>query len=415
MHNILLIAKREYLEQIHGRAFKFSTVLLPLLIGVMLGISFFTGRNAVTGGHVVIATQSAPLADEIRRSLLDDKEAKFTVDVIAPATRQDRDAMLRLVHNKTIDGILWIDTTSSGAPSAVYTSHSSTDVAVMTRMREALNSSLIQQRLLADGLKQSEADSLLKEVPIESLQLNKEGKVVKNDRMKVYFKTFALSFLIAMPILLYGLDLARSIIEEKSSRIFEVLLAVAKPDDLLTGKLFGVGAIGLTQMAIWMVGGALFTGPVLASTMLGGHSALHFSWAEGVFFPVYFVLGFFLCSAVFSGLAATCDTAQELQMYMPLAAFPVWLSFGSLPFLLNDPDSVWAIALSFFPPTAPFVMVARMELEMPPVWQFAVSIGLLMLSIWAALWFSSRLYRVGILMYGKRATLPEIMRWLRYS
>ena len=127
------------------------------------------------------------------------------------------------------------------------------------------------------------------------------------------------------------------------------------------------------------------------------------------------MLGFFLYSAFFSGLAATCETAQELQMYMPLAVIPVWISFGIIPFLLTNPSSAVAVAASIFPATAPFVMIPRMGLEMPPLWQIAASIGLLILSIWAVLWFSSRLYRVGILMYGKRATLPELVRWLRYS
>ena len=140
------------------------------------------------------------------------------------------------------------------------------------------------------------------------------------------------------------MDMARSVIEEKHSRIFEVMLSVASPDDLLTGKLLGVGAVGLTQIAIWAAGAALLTGSALAAPLLSGNSSFHFSWAEGLLFPVYFVLGFFLYSAFFSGLAATCETAQELQMYMPLAVIPVWISFGIIPFLLTNPSSVWAIA-----------------------------------------------------------------------
>ncbi|MGA9465682.1 MAG: ABC transporter permease, partial [Terracidiphilus sp.] len=104
-----------------------------------------------------------------------------------------------------------------------------------------------------------------------------------------------------------------------------------------------------------------------------------------------------------------------LQMYMPLAAAPTWLSFALIILIMNDSNSVWSVAASLFPPTAPIIMFLRMASEIPPWWQFAVSIGLLMLSIWGVLWFSTRLYRVGILMYGKRATLPELMRWLRYS
>jgi ABC-2 type transport system permease protein len=102
-------------------------------------------------------------------------------------------------------------------------------------------------------------------------------------------------------------------------------------------------------------------------------------------------------------------------MYTPLAAVPIWLSMSLIWLIVNDPNSIWSIAVSLFPPTAPIVMFLRMGSETPPLWQIGTSIGLLMLSIWGLLWFSSRLYRVGILMYGKRATLPELVRWLRYS
>ncbi len=132
-------------------------------------------------------------------------------------------------------------------------------------------------------------------------------------------------------------------------------------------------------------------------------------------FPVYFVLGFLLYAALFAGLAATCETEQEMQMYAPLAALPVWLSFALIVLVVNNPDSLLSIAASLFPATAPIIMMLRMGLQPPPLWQTAASIGIMILSIWAVLWVSSRLYRVGILMYGKRATIPELLRWLRYS
>ena len=415
MRNILLIARREYLEQIRGRAFKFSTVLLPLLICAMLAASYYTGRNAGAGKHVAIAAGDAALAGEIRRQLLDDKDAKFTVDVAAPATAEDRDALLKQVRTKAIDGLLAIESSATGAMKATYASESAADPTNNNRLKNALNRALLNERLTAGGMKQVEADALLKQVDIETLQVNKEGKASKSNGMASFYKAFAMAFLLTMPILLYGMDMARSIVEEKNSRIFEVMLAIARPDDLLAGKLLGVGAVGLTQIAIWVVAAALLTGSALAAALLTGDFVLHFSLAEGLLFPVYFLLGFFLYSAFFSGLASTCETAQELQMYMPLAAVPVWLSFGILPLILGNPNSAWAIAASLFPPTAPFVMLPRMGIEIPPVWQFAASIGLMILSIWAVLWLSSRIYRVGILMYGKRATLPELLRWLRYS
>jgi ABC-2 type transport system permease protein len=208
---------------------------------------------------------------------------------------------------------------------------------------------------------------------------------------------------------------ARSIIQEKTSRVFEVMLSTVKPSDMLAGKLIGAGTVGLTQIAIWLVGGAAILVTPLAAAALSGDLAVHFSWVECVLFPVYFVLGFLLFSSLFAGLAATCENEQELQMYTPLAAAPTWLSFGMILLIVNDSNSFWPVVASLFPPTAPIVMFLRMASQTPPVWQFAVSILLLILGIWGTLWFSSRLYRVGILMYGKRATLPELLRWLRYS
>jgi ABC-2 type transport system permease protein len=415
MRNILLIAKREYLEKIRGRAFRFSTVLVPLGILVLLGGSLFTGRSASTGKHVAIAAGDAALADQVRREMLYDTSAKFTVDVFAPATPEDRAALLKQLRAKAIDGVLELDSSSDGDLTASYASLSAGGFANIGGLQNYLNRAVVHERLIATGMKPAELGAVLKWIPIETLQLDKDGKAGKSSGMAAFSKYTTMAFLLAMPILLYGMDTARSIIEEKTSRIFEVMLAVASPEDMLTGKLIGVGAVGLTQVAIWVAAGALITGSALAAPLLSGDLSFHFSWVEGVLFPLYFVLGFFLYSALFSGLAATCETAQELQMYTPLAVIPVWLSFGMIPLLLKDPNSVWSVAASLFPFTSPFVMLPRTGLEMPPLWQLAASVGLLILSIWAMLWFSSRLYRVGILMYGKRATLPEIVRWLRYS
>jgi len=415
MRNILLVARREYLEQIRGRAFRLSTIGLPLLFAALLSAGFLTNRSASAGKHVVIAAASAPLANDIRSQLLDEKDANFTLDVIAPATSDDRATLQRKVQTKALDGFLWIDNAADGSMAATYISRSTSDFLTTRRLREALNHSLLSQRLVARGLKPDVAESLLKSVSIDTLQVRLDGRVGKGSSDGSLYKGMTMAFLLTMTTLLYGLDMARSILEEKTSRIFEVMLAVAKPDEILSGKLIGIGAVGLTQIGIWLVAGTFLAGSALAGLLLSGNLSLHFTWVEAVVFPLYFLLGFFLYSSMFSGLAATCETAQELQMYMPLAAVPVWLSFGIFPMLLNDPNSVWGLAASFFPLTAPFVMMLRMGLQTPPAWQFAVSIGIMMFSVWGVMWLSSRLYRVGILMYGKRATLPELIRWLRYS
>ena len=415
MRNTLLVAKREYLEQIRGRAFRLTTILLPLLFVGLIGVGYLSGRGSGAGKHLVIASTDAALANDIVGQLGADKDAKAAVEMMAPVKAEDRASLVSRVKAKDIDGFLWIDATPGKAPTALYESQNSGDFVTNERLGSALNRAVVRQRLTAQGIKGGDVDQLLKSIKIDTEQVTKEGKETKSNAAGSYIKGYIMAFLLSMTTMIYGLNVARSIIQEKTSRIFEVMLAIAKPGDMLAGKLIGVGAVGLTQIGIWAVAGAVIAAYPATIAALSGSLALHLSWTEGILFPIYFVLGYLFYSSLFAGLAATCETEQELQMYTPLAAVPIWLSFSLIWLIVNDPNSIWSIAISLFPPTAPIVMFLRMGSEMPPLWQIGASIGLLILSIWGLLWFSSRLYRVGILMYGKRATLPELVRWLRYS
>ena len=401
MRNILLIAKREYLEQIRGRAFKISTIALPLVIAALLTFSYYLDHKANAGRHIAIVADDAALAGQVRQQMLDDKWAQYKVDVTAPASSEQRDELQRQVRAKAIDGVLAIDTSDPNKITATITSLSVADVSAYGSLQNALNRGVINERMIASGMSQAEADAMLARVSIEALRLDENGKIGKSNGSATVIKATLMLIMLSIPIMLYGLDMARAIIEEKTSRIFEVLL--------------GVGGVGITQIAIWVAGATVFMGTALAASLLTGDIAIHFSWAEGIFFPIYFVLGFALFSAIFSGLAATCETAQDLQKFMFVAIVPLYTAMGFLPVMINDPNSAWSVAATLFPLTSPYTMISRMGMAVVPFWQIALSIILLVLTIWGMLWFSSRLYRVGILMYGKRATLPEIVRWLRYS
>jgi ABC-2 type transport system permease protein len=415
MRNILLVAKREYLEQVRGRAFKMTTFGVPALFAAIIGIGYVSSLGLGAGKHLAVASNDTLLATEVQNQLVGDKDAKTKVEVVSPASATDHEALVDQVKTKKIDGFLWIETPKGQAPTATYTSQSSGDFITGARMKEAVNHALLDARLQSGGLEHDAADNLVKGIPLETYQVKKDGSVIKSNATASFWKGYVMAILLSMTTMVYGMNVARSVIQEKTSRIFEVMLSIAKPSDMLAGKLIGVGAVGLTQIGIWLAAGAVILGTPFAAKILSGDYAVHISVAETVLFPIYFLLGYLLYSSLFAGLAATCETEQELQMYMPLAAVPVWLSFSLIMVVINDSNSMWAVAASFFPPTAPIIMFLRMASQIPPVWQFAVSIGLLSLSIVVVLWVSAKLYRVGILMYGKRATLPELMRWLRYS
>jgi ABC-2 type transport system permease protein len=415
MTNMLLIAKREYLEQIRARAFLMSTIGLPAIFAIVLGIAYVASLGLAAKKHLVITAGDASLAAEIRSQLIAENDSKVNVDVVPSPDISTRASLLGELQNKTIDGILSLEAQPEGVPTATYTSLSSGDFMTGARLRRALNDGLVDDRLKSAGMKPDQVNSVVKGISIQTFQLKKDGSVVKTSAEASFWKGYVMAILLSMTTIIYGLNVARSIIQEKTSRIFEVMLATVKPSDMLAGKLMGLGAVGLTQILIWLIATVVIVITPFAAAMLTGEYSLHFSWFEGILFPLYFVLGYLLYSSLFAGLASTCETEQELQMYTPLAAAPTWLSFAMIVLIMNDSNSPWAIAASLFPPTAPIIMFLRMASETPPAWQFIASIALMVVSIIATLWFSSRLYRVGILMYGKRASLPELIRWLRYN
>jgi ABC-2 type transport system permease protein len=415
MRNVFLIARREYKEQIQGRAFRLSTIGLPALFAVIVGVAYLSGRGLGANKHLVIASSDRALAAEVRGQLLSDNGKKALVDVVAPSGADTRAELTSRVRSRSIDGYLWIDDAGNDIPTASYVSQTAGDFMTGARLKDALDNGFVEEHLASTGMDRADSDAVVKGIQIQTYQVKKDGSVVKTNAQASFWKGYAMAILLSMTTLIYGLNVARSIIQEKTSRIFEVMLATAKPADMLAGKLIGVGAVGLTQIAIWLIAAVAIVASPFAAAILTGEFSIHFSWTEGILFPVYFLLGYLLYSSLFAGLAATCETEQELQMYMPLAAAPTWLSFSLILLIINDSNSFWSVTASLFPPTAPIIMFLRMASEIPPLWQFAVSIGLMILSIWGTLWISSRLYRVGILMYGKRATLPELLRWLRYS
>jgi ABC-2 type transport system permease protein len=205
------------------------------------------------------------------------------------------------------------------------------------------------------------------------------------------------------------MNVARSIIEEKTSRVFEVLLATIKPDELLAGKIFGVGAVGLTQVAIWMAAVGLI------AARLGATSGVQISMPQVVYFIVYFALGYALYSAVAAALGAMTNSEQELQQLNMFLMIPLFFSMLMLTPVVTNPNSMISRVVSQIPFCAPLLMDLRISISMPQPWEIALSIGLILITIYAVLWVSSRIYRVGILMYGKKPNLPEILRWLKYS
>jgi ABC-2 type transport system permease protein len=218
-------------------------------------------------------------------------------------------------------------------------------------------------------------------------------------------------FLMYFVILFYGMNVARSIIEEKTSRIFEVLLATMKPTEMLAGKVIGVGAVGLSQVGIWIAVA------VAAASLIPAMHDVHVlpSVGQACLFVVFFLLGYLLYSSIAAALGAMTNSEQELQQMQMFLMMPL-ITCSLIVFnVVTNPDGPLARVFSFIPFTAPLIMYTRVIVGKPSPVAVAISILELIVTIAVVLWLSSRIYRVGILMYGKKPNLPEILRWLKYS
>ncbi|HUZ96827.1 MAG TPA: ABC transporter permease [Edaphobacter sp.] len=412
MHNVWLIAKREYLERIRTKAFLFFTILFPLLMGGGIVVEAVTSAHARSTSHIAVVSHDQQLATDLQAELENGKDSRMTVDVISPPGTETRSILDGELANKSLDGYLWITpaTQSNARPSFAYTPRSAGDISTKGAIGSALRTVLVRERLSHQGMVASDVNSLMQPVEVDTTQAGKNA-----DTTSTFIAIYVLFFLMYFVIMLYGMNVARSIIEEKTSRVFEVLLATIKPEEMMAGKMLGVGSVGLTQVFIWLIAAILLTSTSLVSSIAGGDVHVSLSAMQIVFFVVFFVLGFMLYASIAAALGAMTNSEQELQQLNMFLVMPLACCFFALGIIVTNPNSVLSTILSLIPFMTPLIMYLRLSLTAVPVWQIALSIGLMLVTIYGILWVASRIYRVGILMYGKKPTLPEILRWLKYS
>jgi ABC-2 type transport system permease protein len=417
MHEALLIARREYVERIRSRAFRISTVLIPVAFAFIFGIAAFSGKLAVGPRHIVVASNDIVLAESERAELMAaGRGAQLSVDVRAPIAEPELATLNADVEDKRLDGFLWLNVRPGTRQlEATYTSRGSTDFLGKERMQDSIGHALVREELMKRGATSDEVRALLTDVDLKTLQATNGGAVTADAR-KGFFSAYLMAFMLYFTVVFYGVNVAQSVVAEKTSRVFEVLLAAARPESLMLGKLLGVGAVGLTQMAVWIFFLLLLSSSSLWMNLgLGGLDAYGVTPLRLIFFVLYFVLGFFFYSSLSAALGATVSQESETQQFNILIALPQIIGLMLIVYILSNPAALPVVLLSLFPPCTPIVMCLRMAAMPVPAWQLALSLALMVLATYGVVLVASRIYRVGILMYGKRPTLPEILRWLRYS
>jgi ABC-2 type transport system permease protein len=408
--NVFLIARREYLERVRAKSFLVMTVLIPALMGGVIFFMSMMGGSMGSGQHIAVITDNPQFAADLQTEFgAGPGGQKPVVDAYSPSEpgiRERLDGELKS-KNAKLDGYLVVTPAAApgGRPGFEWTPKVQSDVITRGRVADAARTALTREQLTRSGMSSAQVDGLLK--PVELSSASGKG----DHAGAAVASAYGMYFLMYFVILFYGMNVARSIIEEKTSRVFEVLLATIKPAEMLAGKVIGVGAVGLTQVGIWIV---LAVGALKYGTMGAGLHVLP-SAGQTVLFVVFFLLGYLLYSSVAAALGAMTNSEQELQQMQIFLMLPLIVSSLVIWIVITNPDGAISKGFSFFPFTTPLIMYSRVIVGHPGALQIAGSILLLVVTIAIVLWLASRIYRVGILMYGKKPNLPEIMRWLRYS
>ena len=412
MHNVWLIAKREYLERIRTKGFLIATILIPLLMGGFVFGAGYMGANAKSDSHIAIVTGNPALGNDLQHELSSGKDSHMNAELVltsgAGSLAQATATQAQRLKSKGIDGFLVEQSPvlAGDRPHFTWFGHAA-DIATKSTVTDAIRTVQLREGLTNTGMTATQAERLMTPVQLE------EGG--NGDTRTAFYAAYLLFFLMYMVIMLYGMNVARSIIEEKTSRVFEVLLATVKPDQVLAGKILGVGSVGITQILIWLAAGISLGSSQLIAAKLGGHAALSISPVQAIFFVLYFIFGFLMYSSIAAALGAMTNSEQELQQLNMFLVLPLAVCMLMLPVIIVNPNSTLSRVVSLIPFCTPLLMNFRVSLAMPSPVEIAASFVLMSATILAIIWVSSRIYRVGILMYGKKPNLPEIMRWLKYS
>jgi ABC-2 type transport system permease protein len=429
MHNTFIIAKREYLERVRSRSFVIMTFFIPLLMfGVTVVPTLLANRGSNEIKHMVVVAADRDTAEMIRSRIEQKQEqsgtkadskpgpkrslpaANFTVEVSTNTAEAERAALTAKVKAKQLDAFLWATPDAIRERKLDFVTNDVSSFIDNGVLGVAVNDALRRQALKSKGLKDDEIEASLESV--EVAPQSPLGKNAPNPQV-MFIATLGLVMVMYVTVLLYGVNVMRSILEEKTSRIMEVMLSTASAKDMMAGKILGVGAVGLTQVGIWVVTAGILSGGALVGTAALIKGVL--SAKLLIYFGVYFLLGYVLYSTLCAAVGSMVNSEQEAQQMQFLVMMPMILSVIFIVNIFQHPSSPVAIFGSLFPFTAPLVMFSRIALDSAPWEQIALSIGLMLATIYGMVWLCGRIYRVGILMYGKKPTLPEIVKWIKYA
>lgn len=443
MNKLWLIVKREYLVRVRKRTFILATLLTPLGIGLIAFVSGYLASSSMSSQKTIaLIDQSGLLKVE------DLSNDQYLYTKTADRIEELKDKYIEQGFDLLIEVP---EITDLKAKKHVVNFYSSEKLSLITleQIERRLSKELKNYKISQSGVDQETLDELEINVSMQNANVNSKdgGGSDKSSKMSIIISSvlsYVMGFLMYIVIFVYGSMVMRSVMEEKINRIVEVVISSVKPFTLMLGKVMGVGLVGLTQLTIWII--LIPTLLFIVSATMGLDSTAAASTSDaaemmkqmeesgemnlplliseikqlnwGLIIPafvIFFLGGYFIYASLFAavGSAIGDDLGEGQQLMMPII-IPVILAFVMVPAVFNDPDGPIAIFGSMFPLFSPIVMPARLPFD-PPLWQVGVSILILIGSVIFMTWMAGRIYRVGILMYGKKVSFKELGKWLFYK
>ena len=416
---VWIIAKREYLERVRTRSFLLSTFVTPLLMGTFLVVPSLISSSAARGmmrdnerpARVVIASDNRPLAELASGELMRQHGTRYEPSVVSPASPAERAQLDNKLNRSDIEGYVWLDEAAIASRHVVFTTRRMGDFILRSRLGDALSYSFAAQRMVKQGSSAVDVAAILQPVDLATVRAGNTSATFNELRGAVV--VFILMFVMLFSLLSYGVMVMRSVMEEKSSRITEVLMCAASAQELMAGKILGTGSVGLTQIGLWlsMAGFGASRSLYLRTAM----TALDVGPSLIVYFVIFYSLGYLLYSAIFAGVGAIFNSIDEAQQWNFVVVLPLIAASAMILPVATSSDSLTSVVMSLFPFCSPILMFERVAVHNPPAWQVALSLILLIATIGGVTFVSARIYRTGILMYGKRPTVRELSRWLRHA
>jgi ABC-2 type transport system permease protein len=418
MSKILTVARREYLERVRSRAFLIGTVLGPLIMAAVIllpGLVMSKQRGKAVRLVVLDETESlGPVVEAALRERVEKGSHRFDVRPVGEGPREGRrEALRERVVNGELDGFLVLPRDALERSAVEYYGKNVSSMTDLGALDRVVEDALIGQRLAAAGLERERVGSLIRKVDLKTIRITAQG--MREDRGATFILSFVLLSLLYTSLAIWGSAIMNNVIEEKTNRVVEVVVSSLPASRLFAGKLLGVGSAGLTQFLIWGLTLAVISAYGAAMAATAGLPFPELSAPVLGCFVLFFVLGYFFYGALYAAIGASVNTQQEAQSLAFLVVMPLAMGFAFCVPVLSNPDGALAVTLSLLPPLTPLLMFLRASTVMPPLWQLALSVVLMLASITFVNWAAARIYRVGILMYGKKPTLPEMLRWIKQS